>query len=185
MKRTVYTYSGRLVDVLNPKPGDIAPEDIAHALACTCRFNGHSREFYSVAQHSILVAEICGHPWGLLHDAAEAYMGDIIRPLKGGLSLSTAHCVERWQSVEDRLLDVIAVRFGVTDLPDENLLADADNQALATEIRDLIDPRAECLAGELARLPDPLPEPILPWIPCHAELEYRRVLRLAFPEVRS
>ena len=112
-------------------------------------------------------------------------MGDIIRPLKAGLSLSTAHCIKRWQSVEDRLLDVIADRFGVTDLPDENLLADADNQALATEIRDLIDPRAECLAGELARLPAPLQEPIFPWIPCRAELEYRRALRLAFPEVRS
>lgn len=87
--------------------------------------------------------------------------------------------------MRDRLLDVIAVRLGVTDLPDENLLADADNQALATEIRDLIDLRAECLAGELARLPAPLQEPIFPWIPCRAELEYRRALRLAFPEARS
>lgn len=183
MKRTVYTYSGRLVDVLNPKPGDIAPEDIVHALAFTCRFNGHSREFYSVAQHSMLVAEICGHSWGLLHDAAEAYLGDIIRPLKVGLSLSTAHCVERWQSVEDRLLDVIANRFRVKGFPDEDRLEEADNQALATEIRDLIDPRAECLAGELARLPKPIEIKISPWIPCHAELEYRRALHRAFPEV--
>jgi hypothetical protein len=185
MKRTIYTYSGRLIDVLDPRPADIAPEDIAHALACTCRFNGHSREFYSVAQHSILVAEICGHPWGLLHDAAEAYMGDIVRPLKGCLALANERYLERWQSVEDRLLGVIANRFRVKGFPDEDRLEEADNQALATEIRDLIDPRAECLAGELARLPDPLPEPICPWIPCHAELEYRRALRLAFPEVCS
>ena len=89
MKRTVYTYSGRLVDVLNPKPGDIAPEDIAHALACTCRFNGHSRGFYSVAQHSMLVAEICGDyenvvglPVARLSRVLYERFG--VRPLAGG-----------------------------------------------------------------------------------------------------
>lgn len=183
MKRMVYTYSGRLIDVLDPKPGDIEREDIIHALSCTCRFNGHCREFYSVAQHSILVAEICGHSWGLLHDAAEAYMGDIIRPLKCGLAIANERYLERWQSVEDRLLGVIARRFMVKGFPDEDRLGEADNQALATEIRDLIDPQAECLAGELARLPEPVASKVTPWIPCHAELEYRRALRLAFPEV--
>jgi len=183
VKRTICTFSGRLVDVLNPKPGDIAPKDITQGLSCTCRFGGHAREFYSVAQHSILVARICGHPWGLLHDAAEAYLGDVIRPLKSGLMLSTGHCLETWQSVEDRLLGVIAERFGVREFPDPDRLREADDRALATEIRELFDPLPERLAGELARLPEPLPDAITPWFPGHAEIEYRQALRRAFPEI--
>lgn len=182
MSRMVYTYTGRLVDVLDPSPADIALEDIAHALACTCRFNGHCSGFYSVAQHSILVAQICGDRWGLLHDAAEAYLGDVIRPLKTGLMLSTGHWIERWQEMEDRLLDAIAKRFRATR-PDPAVLQRADDQALATEIRDLINPRAEAMAGERSRLPEPLAEQILPWIPYRAEIELRQALREAYPEV--
>jgi hypothetical protein len=84
------TYTGKRFDPLNPDPALIDIDDIAHALSNICRFGGHSSRFYSVAEHSVLVAEAL---WdlrhdadlalaGLLHDAAEAYLGDIPRPLK-------------------------------------------------------------------------------------------------------
>jgi hypothetical protein len=75
-------YSGALVNVLDLVPNDLHIEDIAHALACTNRFGGHSRVPLSVAQHSVDVSRICGTLQGLLHDASEAYLGDIPQPLK-------------------------------------------------------------------------------------------------------
>lgn len=82
------TRSGRMVDLLNVKPEDIDLEDIAHALAHTNRFTGHARRPYSVAEHSINVARFLPEPikiYGLLHDAHEAYIGDISTPFKGAL----------------------------------------------------------------------------------------------------
>lgn len=84
------TATGHRVFVNDPRPEDFHIEDIAHALSHICRFGGHARGFYSVAQHSLLVADIlqsAGRPRhvlfaGLMHDAAEAYVGDIIRPIK-------------------------------------------------------------------------------------------------------
>lgn len=81
----VATYTGGSVDVFDPD--DIALPDIAAGLAHTCRFGGHCRQYYSVAHHSLHVASELpdGAPRlraiGLLHDAAEAYLGDIPRPL--------------------------------------------------------------------------------------------------------
>lgn len=85
------TFTGRQFWPLSPHPEDFDIEDIAHALAMKCRFNGHCISFYSVAQHSVLVAMECKRKWpdrpelplwGLLHDLAEAYLPDIPRPLK-------------------------------------------------------------------------------------------------------
>ena len=79
------TFTGRLFDPFNPDPALIDLRDIAHALGNICRFGGHSRRYYSVAEHSILVASLVPEPLrlpALLHDAAEAYLGDIITPIK-------------------------------------------------------------------------------------------------------
>lgn len=91
MSGKIYTASGRLYDVLNPDPRMIVIEDIAHQLALTNRWGGASRLPISVAQHSCLVAEMVEAPptqllklkrIALLHDAPEAYLGDVCRPLK-------------------------------------------------------------------------------------------------------
>lgn len=82
------TYTGKQFWPLDPRPEEVDIEDIAHALSLVCRFGGHCREFYSVAQHCCYVAEVMGtlepsfRLHALLHDAAEAYIGDMIRPMK-------------------------------------------------------------------------------------------------------
>ena len=80
------TFSGLWVDPLKMQSKEILIEDIAHSLSLQCRYGGHCRCFYSVAQHSVLVSDLLDgillQLFGLLHDAAEAYLGDIIAPLK-------------------------------------------------------------------------------------------------------
>jgi 5'-deoxynucleotidase YfbR-like HD superfamily hydrolase len=79
------TCTGKLIDLNNPSESLIEISDIANALSQICRFGGHTRQFYSVAQHSCLVAGLAPKDLkkeALLHDAAEAYLGDVIKPLK-------------------------------------------------------------------------------------------------------
>lgn len=85
MRPAIETASGREFDFTDPRPESINIEDIAHALSNLCRYTGHVREFYSVAQHSILVSRLVPPDvamYGLLHDASEAYLGDVSSPLK-------------------------------------------------------------------------------------------------------
>lgn len=141
----IQTFTGRMVDVTNPKREDIALADIAHALANTCRFNGHTREFYSVAQHSVLASLLVDAPdandrddlmlqrAALLHDAHEAYLGDIPRPL-AGLCEKLLAC--NW-ALEPRLHEV----FGFPQyLPDwiSAAIRETDARLLATEKRDVL-----------------------------------------------
>lgn len=85
-ERVVQTYTGKYVDILDPDPSQICIEDIAHSLSLINRFNGHSIVPYSVGRHSIEVSKHFTDPKerliGLMHDAAEAYMGDIPKPIK-------------------------------------------------------------------------------------------------------
>ena len=107
------TRSGRKLDPLNITADDIDIEDIAYSLSMQCRFNGHCKNFYSVAQHSIRVAEAAtGNPHHekyrlelLLHDAAEAYIGDLITPIK-------RLCVE-YTDIEFRINLAIAKKFNL------------------------------------------------------------------------
>ena len=80
----IHTFTGRHFYPLNPNADDVDIEDIAHALANTCRFNGHVSTFYSVAQHCVLASQYCESDplWALMHDAAEAYLPDVAAPVK-------------------------------------------------------------------------------------------------------
>lgn len=121
------TYSGRIVQPLNPDPASITIEDIAAALSKQCRFAGHVREFYSVAEHSVLVSRHCPEELrlvGLLHDASEAYLTDIPRPLKPQLS--------EYVTIENMLMRVIGRKFGF-DWPMPRSVKDVDNRILSDE----------------------------------------------------
>lgn len=128
----ISTRSGRRLYLHNPSPAQIHINDIAHGLAHQCRFNGQTNKFYSVAQHSVIVASILPPELklaGLLHDAAEAYLGDIVQPLK--------ELLPDFGSIEARFADVIGQRFKV-DLQHNDAVKKADLIALATERRDLM-----------------------------------------------
>ena len=106
----IVTYTGRKFYPLDPSPQDIDILDIAHALSNACRFSGHTREFYSVAQHSYLVAFTAGREhalYGLLHDASEAYLCDISTPVKYSKMYEEYRVAEHW------LQTMILNKFGV------------------------------------------------------------------------
>lgn len=135
----IQTYTGRKFYPLDPRPEDVCIEDIAHALSNVCRFAGHVREFYSVAQHSVLVSSFAEGPaalWFLLHDAPEAYLGDITRPLKRDLTALGRPVHE----VEDGLMVVVAEAMGLPPGCDWDAVKRADDAVLATEARDLMSP---------------------------------------------
>lgn len=100
------TYTGCQFYPLDPRPQDVRPADIAHALSLICRYGGHVDRFYSVAEHCVLLSHAVAPKhalWALLHDSAEAYVGDMVRPLK--------HQLPVYCDVEDRVLAAVAERF--------------------------------------------------------------------------
>lgn len=107
--RTVKTRSGIYIDVFEPKITDFSIEDIAHSLSLQCRFNGHTQEFYSVAEHCLRASTYFKLPQdkleALLHDAAEAYIGDLPKPIKDELSC--------YKEIEKTLDQIIADRFNL------------------------------------------------------------------------
>jgi uncharacterized protein len=116
----IQTVSGRPYWPLDPRPAEVFIEDIAHALAMLCRYTGHTKYFYSVAEHSVLVSQ-CVPPHlalvGLLHDAPEAYINDIARPVKVNLV--------GYAEIEDANWRAVAQRFGLPDeMPPEVKTAD-------------------------------------------------------------
>lgn len=118
----ITTVSGKRINLAAPTVDDIVITDIAHALGNICRFNGQIKHFYSVAQHSMYVADLCPPQYklhGLLHDAAEAYLCDIPTPIKRVLGVA-------YRDLEERFLGVIGTKFGVDllNLPETVKLAD-------------------------------------------------------------
>jgi len=130
------TVSGRWVNPFDPDPEQLDAGDIARALANQCRFGGHSRVFYSVAQHSVIVSELVERRGGdaedafaaLMHDATEAYLGDMPHPLKHRSPLGAA-----FRAAEEQLERAIRDRFRIR--PNMAEIKRADRALLATERR--------------------------------------------------
>jgi len=132
MVKWMQTFTGRRVDVMCMQLHDVCIIDIAHALSHICRYNGHCDKFYSVAEHSVLVSQMVeDHRYkmhGLLHDAAEAYICDIIKTVKVRLG--------GYATIEHDIEDVIYRRFNVQC--DHKIVKKADNIILATEAHQLM-----------------------------------------------
>lgn len=154
---------GTRFHILHPDPSVIRLEVIAHSLSKLCRFTGQCKFFYTVAEHSVMVSKIVPPELalqGLMHDASEAFIGDLSRPLKVILEQLAPGLM---RGIEDGIHAAIAERFGF-EFPHDPLVKEADNIALATEKRDLMPKVSE----PWFNLPDPLPERIQPLGHFHA-----------------
>mgnify|MGYP001350309188 CR=1 FL=1 len=123
---TIMLHSGAAMDFLDPSSSEFTLEDIAHGLSNLCRYTGQCKKFYSVAEHSILVSETVVN-FGLealLHDAAEAFVGDLTRPLK--------QLLPEFKVIENRIQNVILKRFGISELMPQQV-KEADIRVLAAE----------------------------------------------------
>lgn len=139
------TYSGRKFYPLAPRAEDVELADVAHGLAMVCRYGGHARQFYSVAEHCVLVSEFvemharnAGKPddevrrlaqLALMHDSAEAYIGDMIRPLKHQPEMA------EFRRAEAAIEIAVAEAFHLRWTPDAHeIIKRIDNQILVDEI---------------------------------------------------
>ena len=157
------TFTGRKFYPLSPQADEIDPVDIAHALSLLCRYGGHVDRFYSVAEHCVLMSHAVSPEhalWALLHDATEAYVVDVPRPLKRSLP--------EYQVVEEKVMIAIAEKFGLS-MPMPTEVKDADNRILLTERNMLMSSTRERWAQEDLV---PLPVTINAWLPSQAEYHY-------------
>ena len=137
----IRVYTGKLVRPLDLKPSDVDILDIAHSLARQCRFAGHVDTFYSIAQHSILVShhagESSGDPmialWGLLHDAAEAYLTDFPQPIKHFPGFA-----RQYIAAEKRAMASVVKRFKLRPEKEPDIIRYWDKVLVCTELRDFL-----------------------------------------------
>ena len=151
------TFTGKWVTPLDLNPDDICIEDIAHHLSQQCRFTGATREFYSVAQHSVYVSMIAD--WddrreALLHDASETYLSDINSPCKKQDEFT------EYREIEALIMRAVSEKFNL-EYPLPRSVHWADQVLLASEFRDLM--------GYENGWRDMLPWTIYPWDPKKAE----------------
>jgi len=156
----IQTYTGKRFWPFDPRPEEIDILDIAYALSNLCRFGGHCEPFYSVAEHcdraSYLVPPELAL-WALLHDAPEAYLGDVVRPIKHRPSL-----LRIYGPMERALMFQVAQRFGLVPLaPEPRWVKWADEVMLRTEQRDLMK-RQPCDWESAKGVAKPLPGKIVP-----------------------
>lgn len=161
----IQTYSGIEFDLFRPSSDKILIEDIAHHLSLLCRFTGACREFYSVAEHSIMVSSVLPAEYrleGLLHDATEAYIGDMSSPVKNLSSMSG------FRTLESEIRCPISIKF---DLQINVPLAvrDADFRMLETERLQLMRPAP---ASWFVEAPEPYSVLLSCWSPEEAERKY-------------
>lgn len=161
------TYNGTKFSFVDPQPEDINIEDIFQHLGKMCRFTGAVKTFYSVAQHCILVSEISEDSYeGLMHDAAEAYYGDLNIAFKMFLEEITG---KSWKEMVGYIDFVVAQTLGYR-YPTPKEIKIADRIMLATERRDLLFPSAFEWAVEL---PEPDLRPIYPAGPRESVILFR------------
>lgn len=162
------SYKGNKLFPLDLRPEDIDIEEIAHSLSNLCRFGGHCKEFYSVAQHSTLVSFLLPDNLklvGLLHDATEAYCGDMIRPLKKSLP--------QFDLIETNIWTAIALRYNLPMYPPERVYLEDARVLLAEKRSLLVDHKhkwefPQCAYPNL----EPADIEILPWPPFIAERSF-------------
>lgn len=168
-KSWVITLSGNRFNILKPDPTAVKIEDIACALARQARFNGHTRFFYSVGQHSCLGAEVAPTKevalQMLFHDATEAYIGDLVSPVKALLP--------DFELIESRIHWAIAEKFKL-ESPMPKIIKQIDRRLLATEVRDLI---TKDLASWGILEDEAFDFPIIPWPPEVAEARFLELAR--------
>lgn len=158
----IQTYSGKPMYFLSPREEDIDIYDIAHTLSLLCRFGGHCKEFYSVAEHCVRCSWKASGDLkleALLHDATEAYLVDMPRPIK--------QVMKQYKDIERSLDVVIRKKFGLNEEMSPEIQY-IDNAMLATEKRDLM----KASEKPWADLPEPYIEKIEPWSSSFAEAEF-------------
>ena len=165
----VQTFSGKKFDCCRPDASLVDIEDIAQGLALQTRFNGQISHFYSIAQHSVHVQEhltelpIEAQLQGLLHDAMEAYIGDMVRPIK--------RVLPTYRHIEEMIWEAICAKFEMSvEVPAQ--LIEADNMMLVTEAKSLctVDRVSE---WNIEQTPSPIIRAIDPWSP---EISKKRFL---------
>jgi hypothetical protein len=161
------TFIGRQFWPADPRADEIDIRDIAHALSMQCRYAGHCTQFYSVAEHCVLLANAIPEQklWALLHDASEAYLVDVPRPVKPSLT--------GYAALEDRIMAQVAIQF--------NLLPFTVTPAIVKDydFRMLVDEKAQNMRpglrwGSIDGL-DPVGVTLQFWTPEQAENEFLRV----------
>lgn len=155
----IRTYTGGRVYFFEPEKSDIDVLDIFHPLALLCRFNGATKIPYSVAQHSVLVADNIyketGDSYlaytGLMHDSVEAFISDVPSPFK--------QFFDGFKEMEVRMEEWLSKKFGF-QYPFDPIIKHHDLKSLSTEMRDLM------VVADNKDLPEPYPEKIVPlsWV---------------------
>lgn len=164
----LHTYSGSGFDPLHPSHRDVSLQDIARGLSNICRFGGQAPRFYSVAQHAVRCADLACRAgldsraalFALHHDDAEAYLGDVVRPLKRAVVLRTADGPQPFGSIEARVLHEIhrGLNLGAPSERVEALVAEIDDAVLGAELRGLfaVNHYGGALCDRMAALTAPL-----------------------------
>jgi 5'-nucleotidase len=168
----VMTKSGHYFDFMNPNVDHIELDDIAHSLSNLCRYTGHCAVFYSVAQHSVLMARRAHEDVALevlMHDAAEAYLGDIATPLK--------QCLPYYRKIEATVEKAIGEKFliDISEPITKACIKELDWQCMATEVRDLMPENADWTVLDGI---EPFGNLIVPWTPREAYNKFLEEFRL-------
>jgi 5'-deoxynucleotidase YfbR-like HD superfamily hydrolase len=161
----VSTRSGKQLDLLQPDPAAIDLHDIAGSLSKQCRYNGHTQQFYSVAQHSVLLAEAVPSRYAalaLLHDAPEAYVGDLVQPLKAEIA--------DYQALEQAVWQAICAKFLWLDYDEKGMqvVREYDRRICLNEAEAQL-PRVDTSAWGISTPLDLHPLQFRGWDPAEAE----------------